>query len=370
MAGPWAYVERLPADFSKIPATHEKASVLASVPGTPQAKEALIASEIPQTATISLNAATLAVNYDGAPQFKSIEGTTLQYAVNTSTPVIAVSANSYYAVTNGVWFTASAATGPWTVATDVPTAIYTIPPSSPVHNVTYVKVYGATPESVYVGYTPGYSGTVVSSSNVIVYGTGWYVPPYLGTYWYGAAYTYGYGAGFTWSSNTGWGVAYGIGYGWSNYYYPAAYGGAAAANVYGQWGNVAYVGTKAAWANPYTGNVGHGAAYSGVNTATGTRYNGRGFTNTNAYTGTTASGIGGAAYNPYMGRSAAGQAGAVSNAYTGNAAVGARGANYNPQTGVVRGGRRDLQRGDRRSCGGRQSLRLQHAHRHRRSRWE
>lgn len=353
MNGPWEFVsaERLPADFAQIPQGHEKASVLASVPGTAQAKEALIANEIPQTATISRKAASLTVSYDGAPQFRPIESTTLQYAVNTATPVIAVSASSYYAVLNGVWFMANSATGPWAVATSVPTVIYTIPPSSPVHNVTYVKVYGATADTVYVGYTPGYYGTVVSSSNVVVYGTGWRYAPYVGSYYYGWGYTYGYGAGFTWNTYAGWGVAFGIGYGWSSYYYPhylgawnaaayypAAWGGVAAANVYGHWGNVAYAGTRAAWANPYTGNVGQAGAFSGVNTVTGTRYNGRGFTNTNVYTGTTVSGVGGAAYNPYTGRGAVGQAGAVSNAYTGNAAAGARGAGYNPRTGVVSGG--------------------------------
>ncbi len=350
--GPWAFVtaDRLPTDFAKIPITHAKASVLASVPGTPQAKEALIANEIPQTATITRSAAKLTVTYDGQPQFRTIENTQLAYAVNTQTPVIKVEANRYYAVQNGVWFVAATPTGTWGVASSVPSVIYKIPPSSPVHHVTYVKVYGATPEVVYVGYTPGYYGTVVSSSSVVVYGTGWYYPPYIGTVWYGTSYTYGYGAGFTWSTSSGWGVAYGIGYGWSNYYYPVpvyagysaygccVYGGVAAANVYGQWGNVAYAGTRAAWANPYTGNVGQGAAFSGVNTVTGTRYNGRGFTNTNVYTGTTVTGGGGTAYNPYTGRGAAGQAGAASNAYTGNAVAGTRGASYNPQTGVVSGG--------------------------------
>jgi hypothetical protein len=312
----------------------------------------MIANEIPQTATISRSAATLTVEYDGQPRFNPIEGTTLNYAVNTSTPVIVVNAGSYYAVSNGVWFVATTAAGPWIVATSVPTAIYTIPPSSPVHNVTYVKVYGSTAEKVYVGYTPGYYGTVVSSSGVVVYGAGWRYPPYIGNHWYGWGGAYGYGAGFSWSANTGWGMVFGIGYGWSSYYHPyylgarpaaagyysGAWGGAAATNVYGQWGNVAYAGTKAAWVNPYTGNVGRGGVYSGVNNVTGTRYNGRGFTNTNAYTGTTVSGVGGAAYNPYTGRAAAGQAGVVSNPYTGNAAAGARGAGYNPRTGVVSGG--------------------------------
>lgn len=347
--GPWEYVPgaSLPADFARIPPTHPKADVLVSVPGTPQAREALIANQIPQTATIARGPTKLTVSYDGPPQFKTIEGTPLRYAVNTPTPVIEVGAGSYYAVQNGVWFVAGAPTGPWAVAASVPALIYTIPPSSPLHYVTYVKVYGSTPEVVYVGYTPGYYGTVVSSDRVVVYGAGWTYPPYVGTYWYGAPWTYGYGVGFAWSVGGGWGVAYGVGYGWSNYYYPAPrYGSVswnrawagAAANVYGAWGNVAYAGTRAAWANPYTGNYGYGAAFSGVNTATGARFNGRRGTNTNVYTGTTVSGARGAAYNPYTGRAGAGQVGAVTNAYTGNSAAGARGVGYNPQTGVIRGG--------------------------------
>jgi hypothetical protein len=311
LKGPWQYVsgEKLPADFAKIPATHQKAAVLVSVPGTPQAKEALIANATPQTATITRSAATLTVNYDGSPQFKSIENTTLRYAVNTSTPVIRIDESSYYAVQNGVWFIARSAIGPWVVATSVPVVIYTIPVSSPLHYVTYVKIYGSTPEVVYVGYTPGYYGTVVTSSSVVVYGTGWYYPPYVGAYWYGAPYTYGYGAAFTWGVSTGWGLAYGHGYGWygaAAYYGPYGWGGVAATNVYGQWGNVAYSGTRAAWANPYIGNVGRGGTYAGINTATGARY--------------------------------AGQAGQVTNVYNGNSAAGARGASYNPNTGVISGG--------------------------------
>src|ERR1041385_4788786 len=195
MLGPWQNVpgDKLPADFAKIPATHKKASVLASVPGTPQAKEALIANAIPQTATITRNTASLTVSFDGTPQFRSIENTPLMYAVNTTTPVIKIDSRSYYAVQNGVWFVATAAVGPWAVAASVPVVIYTIPVSSPLHYVTYVKIYGSTPEVVYVGYTPGYYGAVVTSTNVVVYGTGWYYPPYVGAYWYGAPYTYGYG---------------------------------------------------------------------------------------------------------------------------------------------------------------------------------
>ena len=357
MNGPWQFVpgDKLPQDFAQIPATHSKASVLVAVAGTTQANEALIANSIPQTATIKRDAAKLIVSYDGAPQFKPIEYLNLEYAVNTATPVIKVGSQSYYAVQKGVWFVSTDPRGPWVVASSVPAVIYSIPVSSPLHYVTYVKIYESNPEVVYVGYTPGYYGTVVSSSNVVVYGTGWYYPPYVGTYWYGAPYTYGCGAAFTWGVAAGWGLAYGYGYAWSNYYYPApwwgpvgyvgaayygpyGYGGVAAANVYGQWGNVAYSGTRAAWANPYTGNVGRGGVYTGTNTVTGTRYAARGGTNTNVYTGTTVTGGGAVAYNPNTGRITAGQAGTVSNPYTGNSAAGARGASYNPQTGVITGG--------------------------------
>ena len=51
--------------------------------------------------------------------------------------------------------------------------IYTIPPSSPMYNVTYVKVYGATPTAVTYGYTAGYTMAFVSAG-VVVYGTGYY----------------------------------------------------------------------------------------------------------------------------------------------------------------------------------------------------
>ncbi|MFN8009690.1 MAG: hypothetical protein U0V70_22180, partial [Terriglobia bacterium] len=358
--GPWQYIApgSLPADFAKIPPHNPKASVLVSVPGTSQAKEALIANQIPQTAAISRTAAKLDLKYDGPPNFQPIQGTTMQYAVNTPTPVINVPGTTYYACQNAVWFSSATATGPWTVATSVPSMIYTIPPSSPVHYVTYVQVYGSTPNVVYVGYTPGYYGTVVSSDNIVVYGTGWNYSPYINaTTWVPAPTTYGTGAAFSWTTAAGWGLAFGMGlavgaecspwwgpvgyYGWG-YAAPAwgwaGYGGAAAANVYGQWGNTAYAGTHAAWANPYTGNIGAGTRGSYYNPVTGaTGVGGRG-ANYNAYTGNYEAGGRAAGYNPSTGTAYAGGRGTVGNAYTGNYASGARGATYNASTGVVHGG--------------------------------
>lgn len=203
--GKWEYVanDALPADFAKIPENHPKGDVLASVSGTPQAQEALIDNEIPQTAAVDRKKATVKISYDGGPEWKQIDGTSLQYAVNTPTPVIRAGDGRYYAVDNGVWFTAASPSGPWTVADEIPNEIYSIPPASPVHNVTYVRVYDSTPDYVYVGYTPGYYGTVVAPGGVVVYGTGYYYPGWAGAYWYPWLPTYGYGAGFAWGAVTG-----------------------------------------------------------------------------------------------------------------------------------------------------------------------
>ena len=73
----WSYVPgaSLPTDFAKIPPYSPKSDVLVSVPGTSEAKEAVIANSIPQTATISRTAAKLSVTYYGAPDFQPISGT-------------------------------------------------------------------------------------------------------------------------------------------------------------------------------------------------------------------------------------------------------------------------------------------------------
>ena len=354
--GPWTFVSAadMPPDFAKIPENSPKASVLASVPGTPQAQEGLIANSVPQTAAITRSEAKLTVVYDGTPAFEPIEGTSLTYATNTSAPVLKVPAGDYYTVEAGVWFKAATPQGPWQVADTVPPVIYTIPPSSPIYYVTYVKVYNSTPDVVYVGYTPGYYGTVVSAStNTVVYGTGWYYPPYItATTWYGWPYTYGVGAGFTWSDATGWSFGFGYGYAYYPWYYPwwgpwgyygygwypyygwGAWGGAAVANVYGVWGNTAYSRTGAAWANPYTGNYGAATRGSYYNTQTGrSTVAGRGY-NTNIYTGNTAGYRGAATYNPNTGIVAGGGAGYAGNIYTGQGTAGRGGFAYNTNTGA------------------------------------
>ncbi|HET7365798.1 MAG TPA: carbohydrate-binding family V/XII [Burkholderiales bacterium] len=262
MNGPWSFVpgKNLPADFAKIPPDHAMGDLLAAVPGTSQAREAAIANDIPQTATVQRDVQPTAVVFDGGePQWKPIDGTALSYAPNTQAPVIRVDPKSYYMVQNGVWFTAAVPKGPWSVAATVPAVIYSIPPSSPVHYVTYVRVYSSTPTTVFVGYTPGYYGTVMSTDGVVVYGTGYYYPAYIGTYWYPYPPTYGYGVGFT--VGFFWGVA--IGGGW---YRPCCYGGGVYVshhtninidNSYNRWGNRAQAGQLPANRNVQSKQVGN-----------------------------------------------------------------------------------------------------------------
>jgi hypothetical protein len=96
LSGPWTFVaaNALPPDFAKIPKDSPAGVVLASVAGTPQAQEALIANSIPQSATISLaNPPAFTPSFDGPPQYAQIQGTSLQYIANSSSPIIVVGPN-------------------------------------------------------------------------------------------------------------------------------------------------------------------------------------------------------------------------------------------------------------------------------------
>jgi hypothetical protein len=295
LTGPWSFVASngLPDDFGRIPTSSPAGVVLASVAGTPQAQEAVIANSVPQTATVPrVNGPVFAPTFDGAPQFQPIAGTPLAYTPNASVPVIQVAPNTYYAVSAGVWFTAPGVTGPWSVATSVPAAIYAIPASSPLHYVTYVRVYGSTAQVVYVGYTPGYMGTVVEPYGTVVYGTGYAYTPWVGSVWYPPPYTYGVAAVPVYNPAVGFTFGFAVGLAtaaWATPYYGAAYHGypccgSASASVYGQYGNKSYSGTRTVYSTS-SGTVGSTASGSYHNNATGT---------SGTYSG-------GRSYNPYTG---------------------------------------------------------------------
>ena len=113
LAGPWTYAgNTLPADFAKIPSDSPRSRVLASVPGTVEASDAVMLAQVPTTAIVNRAEveAKVKVTYDGAPQFKPIEGTNLQYASNTPEKVIKVG-DLYYLCFQGVWFTSAKPAG-------------------------------------------------------------------------------------------------------------------------------------------------------------------------------------------------------------------------------------------------------------------
>ena len=343
LEGPWEFVpgKDLPADFSRIPDASLKENVKASVPGTPQANEALIANEIPQTAKVDRRAATFAPRIEGEPVLKPVEGTMLSYVANSPVPIVQVSPSQWYAVEDGIWFFAPSLQGPWSVATSVPPAIYSIPPSSPIYYATFVKVYDVQQDHVVVGYTPGYLGTVVAPGPVVVYGTGYAYPPYVDPYvWVGAAITYGLAVGLAWTPWTGWGYGWGFGWGWGAV--PVGWGGCWGWGPAPWWGPYpryywgypygAYPGrtmpapprTAAAWGPAHwsatTANVyrGGGTAVTVRPSEAHSTWTGRGWSSQVAHS-----------YNSRTGAMAAGQKGAVQNVYRGGvtaATPSARGA--------------------------------------------
>jgi len=214
--GPWEYVPsgKLPADIAAIPDSSPKAAVKASIAGTTQSLEARLENDVVRSAKINRPQTKLTPPIiDGDPQLQPIDGTGLSYIVNAPVPIIATNPpTEYYAVQDGVWFVGAALGASWRVASSVPPAVYTIPPSSPLHHVTYVRILNATADEVEVGYTPGYLGTVVGDG-VVVYGTGYEYRPWIGTHWWGRPMTYGLGANMMHEPPRDW--FYIFGYGWN-----------------------------------------------------------------------------------------------------------------------------------------------------------
>jgi len=195
-AGPWTFATlELPEVFKQIPLEHERSRVLASVPGTREAAEAVVLAQIPQTARVSKTLQAPEVVYNGTPQFQPIEMTTVQRAVNTDKDIIKVG-DIYYMCFQGVWFMSKSPTGPWQVTGEVPKQIYEIPVSSPAHSVTYVTVEDDNTDEILFATALAATGVMVAWG-CAVWGTGYYYPPYYGGGMYYPFYpTYGFGASY------------------------------------------------------------------------------------------------------------------------------------------------------------------------------
>jgi hypothetical protein len=174
--GPWAGVgAEAPLELANIPKTHPKAHVRAALPGTEEARTAVEAANTAVRATVRRDLA-LEVKLLGPPELVPVQGE-LAYVKNTAEDMLAV-AGRYYCCRNGVWFAANEAVGPWAVAREVPGAVQTLPPSSPLYHLRFVQVLAYSPTTVTFGYTSGYVGSFVDGETV-VYGTGFAEPGYV-----------------------------------------------------------------------------------------------------------------------------------------------------------------------------------------------
>ena len=276
LPGPWsAASETLPPDFARIPDGDRMAFVKAAVPGTREAKDAVLLASIPTTTAVDVanTPVTANVTYGGAPQFAVVQGTTIQYAVNSPNSVFLVN-GGYYWCDQGVWLCSASAAGPWKFCSSVPQVIYTIPPSHPAYNVTYVTVQSATPTTVVYTQTAGYTGEYVATTGVLMFGAGMlvgaaiadnhsyhYYPPYPSHYSYGAGavYHHGYG-GYYYAGGAAYGPYGGAGY--SASYNPSTGTYARSSSAYGPYGSA----SRSATYNPYTGSYARSAE---ANTAYG-----------------------------------------------------------------------------------------------------
>ena len=210
LQGPWTFArpDSLPKSFQDIPADSPIGGVRGSIALTVEAQDAVLDLQIPQTTAVQRNQAKFTAKYDGQPKFLDIPGISVAYATNTGSAVLRTAGPYgtyvYWACDNAVWFKSASASGPWFVADSIPKDLFAkIPPSVPVYNVTYVQIYASTPEVVYVGYTPGYTGSY-PYYGVPVYGTGYAYPPYSGTVYY--PYPVTYGVAVSYNPYTGWGA--------------------------------------------------------------------------------------------------------------------------------------------------------------------
>ena len=242
--GPWTFATpSLPADFKKIPLEHERSRVLASVPGTDQAAEAVLLAQIPQTARVNKKETKAPdVAFQGDPQFAPIETTTVAARREHRQGRLQDRRSLLHVLPGRVVLRQERDRARGRSPSSVPEQIYQIPVSSPAHHVTYVTVEEDDDDD---GWTfaaaAGYTGMMVAWG-CTVWGSGWYYPPYYG---YGGYYPYYYPHFPT--------------YGYSAWYNPwtGAYG--RSAGVYGPYGG-AGVGARY---NPRTGTYARGAAAYG-----------------------------------------------------------------------------------------------------------
>lgn len=203
LEGRWQAVAELPPVFSEIPEDHPRSRVRVAVPGTVESMVAMMEATLPRSKEIIVSEGPgPQVGYVGEPQFMPIVRTEVSRALNTPSAVIQHN-NYFYLCEDAAWYFSRDPKGPFQVARSVPEEIYAIPPSDPLHYITYVRPVVDTRSGDSVArftYNSGYLGEY-STGVTVVYGTGYYYSPWLynhptgyPVYW-SHRYTYGYRRG-------------------------------------------------------------------------------------------------------------------------------------------------------------------------------
>ena len=129
--GPWSFTSALPSSLVSLATDNNWKNLLkGAIPGPSWQSSAM------PVIFFSTTPAEI-IQFQGAPVFVPIPGTTLTYATNTSNAVFySNNTNLYYYLAAGRWFSAPALGGPWTFATpNLPTDFANIPVTSPAAGV-------------------------------------------------------------------------------------------------------------------------------------------------------------------------------------------------------------------------------------------
>lgn len=161
----------LPEDFRRIPADHPRSHVLACVPGTSEAEDARLATEVPRYRTTAPGQVEFAPRFEGdGPRWRRIPGTPLDEATNTSQDVLRLG-DRWLGCERGLWFESRTPGRSWQLVKELPVEIASIPVSSSKHRLTYIELTPLADGRVRTAVRGGYFGTF-ASGGVVVHGTG------------------------------------------------------------------------------------------------------------------------------------------------------------------------------------------------------
>ncbi|MEZ5989714.1 MAG: hypothetical protein R3F30_11435 [Planctomycetota bacterium] len=154
--GEWSFAtDELPEEFRAIPEDHYMARVLASVPGTEAARQAVLEARIPRLVRIEKAKASASFSAVGEAVFEAIPDTDLSWCTNTCQELLE-RGGRYWLCERGAWFTAGAVAGPYELATETPEGLDKIPVGHPMRRLAAVKVHAVDDTYVVAGYDAGY----------------------------------------------------------------------------------------------------------------------------------------------------------------------------------------------------------------------